>query len=221
MNDRLRSHALPGRPAEDGRRNELVLAAARMFRSQGYERTTVRELASAVGLQSGSLFHHFRNKEEILLAVMANGIRSVIAEGTALLDGTDDAAEGLAGLFRLHMRSLIRGVGGDAMHAIIFEWRSVSPEGKKHIRGLSDAYEALWDRALSRGIEAGLVAGDPVLLRKYALGGMNHMVRWYKPGGRVPPDELIEQMLMAAFPQVVAALQEDSNEQRLSGASPH
>ena len=64
------------RPGEEGRRNELILTAARLFREQGYERTTVRELAGAVGLQSGSLFHHFRNKEEILLAVMANGIQS-------------------------------------------------------------------------------------------------------------------------------------------------
>lgn len=200
--------AAPVRAPEDGRRNDLVLAAARMFRIQGYERTTVRELASAVGLQSGSLFHHFRSKEEILLAVMANGIESVIAEGTALLDGCEDPASSLAGLFRLHMNSLIHGVGGNAMHAIIFEWRSVSPDGKKRIRRLSDAYEALWHRAIGQGVNAGLVAGDPVLLRKYVLGGMNHMVRWYKPEGRVAPDELVEQMLVAAFPRVVAALQE-------------
>ena len=78
-----------------------------MFRQQGYERTTVRELAAAVGLQSGSLFHHFRNKEEILLAVMANGIQLVIDQGRALLDDHTDPADRLAGLFRLHMNSLI------------------------------------------------------------------------------------------------------------------
>lgn len=191
------------RAGEDGRRSELVLAAARMFREQGYERTTVRELAAAVGLQSGSLFHHFRNKEEILLAVMANGIQSVIDEGQALLDGDGGPAQRLTGLFRLHMNSLIYGVGGNAMHAIIFDWRSLSLPARLRARELSDVYEGLWHRAISDAVGAGLLEGDPVVLRKYVLGGMNHMVRWYKPDGRISSDDFIEEMLRAAFPQVV------------------
>ena len=189
---------------DDGRRNALVLAAAQLFREQGYERTTVRELAAAVGLQSGSLFHHFRNKEEILLAVMANGIQSVIDEGEALLNSEADAAQCLEGLFRLHMNSLIHGVGGNAMHAIIFDWRSLSDEGKRHVRELSDAYEGLWHRGIGAAVEAGVIKGDPVLIRKYVLGGMNHMVRWYKPEGRVHSDIFIDEMLKVAFPQLVA-----------------
>jgi len=204
----MRDTAAPGQPAsraaDEGRRNALVLAAARLFREQGYERTTVRELAAAVGLQSGSLFHHFRNKEEILLAVMANGIQSVIDEGQALLNGEDDAAQCLEGLFRLHMNSLIHGVGGNAMHAIIFDWRSLSDEGKRRIRELGDAYEALWHRAITGALEARIIAGDAVLIRKYVLGGMNHMVRWYKPEGRVPSEIFIEEMLRVAFPQLVS-----------------
>src|SRR5690606_38988505 len=178
----------------------LVLTAAELFRQHGYERTTVRDLAAAVGLQSGSLFHHFRNKEEILLAVMANGIQSVINEGKALLDYHADPRDRLVGLFRLHMTSLIFGPGGNAMHAIIFEWRSLSPDGKARVRELGDAYEALWHRAIDDAVAAQLIEGDPVLLRKFVLGGMNHMVRWYKPSGRVPPDAFIEGMLQAAFP---------------------
>ncbi len=193
------------RNADEGRRHALVLAAAQMFREQGYERTTVRELAAAVGLRSGSLFHHFRNKEEILLAVMADGIQSVIDEGLTLLQTQADPSRCLEGLFRLHMNSLIHGVGGNAMHAIIFDWRSLSDEGKRRTRELSDAYEALWHRAITDAVAAGLIAGEPVLIRKYVLGGMNHMVRWYKPEGRVPPETFIEEMLRVAFPQLITA----------------
>src|SRR5690554_6288787 len=57
-------------------RGRLLREAARLFREKGYERTTVRDLAAAVGIQSGSLFHHFRTKEEILKAVMVETIRS-------------------------------------------------------------------------------------------------------------------------------------------------
>lgn len=202
--------AFPTEIAEEGRRKELVLAAAQMFREQGYERTTVRELAAAVGLRSGSLFHHFRNKEEILLAVMAMGIQGVIDEGRAVLDGEGDPAQRLIGLFRLHMDSLIHGLGGNAMHAIIFDWRSLSPDARLHARQLADTYERLWHRAISDAVSAGLLGGDPVVMRKFVLGGMNHMVRWYKPDGRIGSDAFIDAMLQAAFPQLTGREQENS-----------
>lgn len=55
-------------------KGRLLRAAAHLFKTKGYERTTVRELGSAVGIQSGSLFHHFKSKEDILLSVMEETI---------------------------------------------------------------------------------------------------------------------------------------------------
>ena len=54
----------------DSARGNLLQAAAHLFRNKGYERTTVRDLASAVGIQSGSIFHHFKSKVEILRACL-------------------------------------------------------------------------------------------------------------------------------------------------------
>ena len=55
---------------DDSPRGRLLSAAAQLFRDKGYERTTVRDIAAVVGIQSGSIFHHFKTKEEILFAVM-------------------------------------------------------------------------------------------------------------------------------------------------------
>src|SRR5678815_5344128 len=57
----------------DNRRGELVRAAAQLFREKGFEGTTIREIAGAVGMQSGSPFYHFANKHELLMAVMEEG----------------------------------------------------------------------------------------------------------------------------------------------------
>src|SRR5690606_34216980 len=139
--------AAPVSDAEEDRRTRVVLAAARLFRHNGYERTTVRELAEAVGMKSGSLFHHFRSKEEILMAVMANGIQEAIDEARALMQRHQHPADRLGGLFRLHMTSLVSGTGGAAMHAMIYEWRSLSPAALATVRKLGDDYEALWHQA--------------------------------------------------------------------------
>lgn len=99
----------------NGARGRLLKEAARLFRDKGYERTTVRDLAAAVGIQSGSLFHHFRTKEEILKAVMVETIRLNTALMQAAVDAapTSQKAEG-AGPRRagIGQRSDRRGHGG-------------------------------------------------------------------------------------------------------------
>ena len=95
-------------PAEENsRRMELIRAAAMLFRDQGYERTTVRDLGNAVGMQSGSLFYHFRTKEEILVAVMALGITSTTEQLKRAIDEAITPRAKLAALFRVHLNSLL------------------------------------------------------------------------------------------------------------------
>ena len=62
-------------PKQSIRRNELVVAAAKLFKENSFDRTTVRMLAAATGIKSGSLFHHFKGKEEILVAVIEDGLK--------------------------------------------------------------------------------------------------------------------------------------------------
>ena len=67
---------------DDSPRGRVLRAAAHLFRVQGYSGTTVREIAALVGIQSGSLFHHFRSKEEILFVVM----KEVIIYNTEMIE---------------------------------------------------------------------------------------------------------------------------------------
>ncbi|MFA7280499.1 MAG: helix-turn-helix domain-containing protein, partial [Sterolibacterium sp.] len=59
---------------ETNRRAELVRAAGRLFREQGYEATTIRDIAAAVGMRSGSPFYHFKSKEDMLKTVVLEGM---------------------------------------------------------------------------------------------------------------------------------------------------
>lgn len=186
--------------ADSERRRELVLTAGRLFCKHGYERTTVRELARAVGLQSGSLFHHFRSKEEILVAVMNNGIQEVLDDGERALAHYKAPADRLAALFRVHMWSMLQGAGGDAMNALVYEWRSLSPGSQSMVKELSDRYEAMWQSVVSGAASAGLIKGDARVIKRCVLGAMNLTVQWYKPGGRLAPAAFIDAMLLAQLP---------------------
>src|SRR5512146_1977034 len=65
---------------DDGnRRAELLRSAARLFRRKGFHATSTRDIAAAVGMQSGSPFYHFKSKGALLFAVMEEGMRWAIA----------------------------------------------------------------------------------------------------------------------------------------------
>ncbi|OZI44657.1 TetR family transcriptional regulator [Bordetella genomosp. 5] len=203
MNTPTAGDAAPAQ-ADTTRRQELIRAAGRLFRQQGYERTTVRDLGRAVGLQSGSLFHHFRSKEEILVAVMCNGIQEVIDGGRAAMARFEAPGDRLAALFRVHMWSMLRGDGGDAMNALVYEWRSLSAENKAGVKRLSDAYEAIWQHAVEAAVADGTLRGDPAIIKRSILGAMNLTVQWYRPQGRLAPAEFVDALLVATLPTLRA-----------------
>ena len=168
--------------------------AARLFRDQGYERTTVRDLGNAVGLQSGSLFYHFRTKEEILVAVMALGITSTTEKLAAALDVATTAHDKVSALIHVHLNSLL-GENQAALEVMLYEWRSVSEAQRPGLIILRDRYEALWQTALDEAAAAGVVGQDTRLLRRMLLGSLHWSVQWFKRDGEDSVDALAERML--------------------------
>ncbi len=59
-------------------KGKLLKVAARLFHEKGYDRTTTRDIASEVGILSGSIFHHFKNKDDILRVIMEESVESLI-----------------------------------------------------------------------------------------------------------------------------------------------
>ncbi|MBB5018560.1 AcrR family transcriptional regulator [Chitinivorax tropicus] len=176
------------------RRDELIDAASHLFRSQGYERTTVRDLAQAVGMQSGSLFYHFKNKAEILEAVMAKGVADITAVAEFALEGVTEPKEKLRRLVTGHLTALL-GSSQHALEVLLYEWHSLSTEARDRIVQLRDRYETLWQQVLDEAATAGLVHPDTTFLRKMIFGSLNWTVQWYRPDGSMSIEEMGDRML--------------------------
>src|SRR5688572_32250789 len=91
---------------DDGnRRGELLRSAARLFRRKGFDATSTRDIAAAVGMQSGSPFYHFKSKGALLYAVMEEGMRCAIGRQAQVLQRQGDAAGDMAGRLRILIRN--------------------------------------------------------------------------------------------------------------------
>ena len=80
--------------AGSGRRADVVRLAGELFAQKGYRATTVREIADAAGILSGSLYHHFDSKESIGDEILSAFINDVLADYRAAVAEGADMAEG-------------------------------------------------------------------------------------------------------------------------------
>ena len=189
--------APPGSP--DNRRADLIRVAARLFREKGFDGTTIRDIAHAVGMRSGSPFYHFANKHELLMAVMEEGLRLGLDRTTAAVDPSLTATERFLQLVRTHY-GILHDTGSDFIPVMLYDWRSLPAQYKRRIIELKDRYDAIWQRTLDELHAQGLLRADAKLARLMILGAMNFSATWYRArpksarsANRVDLDELAAQ----------------------------
>jgi AcrR family transcriptional regulator len=182
-----------GRPVDPVRPRALIASAAGMFRRYGFERTTVRDIAREAGVQSGSIFYHFASKEDLLVAVMLEGMRQFAAAAAGPLDDARTPRERLRALFLGHLTALHG--GGDEQAVVISEWRSLPSASRRRVVRQRDKVEAVWIEALEAAAAAGLVHGDLRLLRLSMLGALNWTLQWYRAQGPLNLQQLADDLL--------------------------
>ena len=179
-----KSAAGPRRPARLAGEEAVLRAAARLFREQGYERTTVREVARVAGLLPGSLHYRFPAKEDLLLELMRRAVAASAVAVRAAVEGVGDPVERVRRALRAHMRALL--AGGDAAPVLLSEWRALRGPARRAMVRLRDEYEALWDGLLREAAAAvALRPGvDLRLVRLLGFGALNGAAAWYRPAVR-------------------------------------
>ena len=195
--------------SESHRRRDILQAAAGLFRHRGYERTSVRQIADALGIKSGSLFYHFASKEEILVAVMEEGIRDVFGAVQVGVANERQLPQRLLAMVRCHLAGLL-GPNLDALMVLVYEWRSLSAPAMRRVLEWRNRYEDLWDRELSAAAARRWVDADTLLVRQTVLGALNWTGQWYRADRRLQVDELALRMFELLFPRLFVLLDEEA-----------
>ena len=173
------------KPRVDAADRALILTeAARLFRENGYERTTVRQIANACGLLPGSLHYRYPAKEAILLDMMKVAIELTIR---AVLEATapiNDPLQKLRAAIQAHIQTLLS--GNNIFYVLLFEWRSLSGEAREAMLAERDRYENYWATLLDTLKVKGYIRPevDLDMLRLIGLGALNWVATWYREGGR-------------------------------------
>ena len=189
------SKSVPAPKAEDdSRRSELIAKSARLFRENGYDKTTVRDIAAAVGMQAGSWFYHFKTKHDLLVAVMEQGMIRSLQEMEALSAQNLPAREVFHQLVLAHLKTLLA-PKNDFIPVLLYEWRSLDKTSRAKIAALTNRYEAIWDQVIDALHRSGDWSMPAKLDRLFLFGTLNWTTQWYRPGSGTSIEELADQVV--------------------------
>jgi AcrR family transcriptional regulator len=191
--------ALDGRSGDRGAgaaRGHILDTAARLFREEGYSAVSLRGIASACGMQAGSLYYHFTSKDEIVSEILRLGVEHVYAAvreavGALPADAPPQRRVGVA--IETHLRGLLE--LQDYTSANIRIFGQVPREVRERHIALRDDYEAFWTRLLRRAMPPPSARGGRhvAVARFFLIGAMNSTLEWYRSEGE--PVETLAQSL--------------------------
>lgn len=173
-------------------RDNILEAAAQVFRQKGFHGASMKDIAEAVNLQKASLYHHVSSKQEILLALLNQALELLLERISAISSQDIPADRKLEDMIRSYLQILAENT--DLSAVLLFEHRSL--ERKQHARHVPnrDKFEALWRGVLEEGVAAKLfTCDDPALAARAILGILNWTITWYHPEGALGIEQIADQ----------------------------
>jgi AcrR family transcriptional regulator len=202
-------------------KQEILRTAARLFQQQGYDATSMNDVAAALKLSKGGLYHHFQSKDEILFEIMNHAMEITQDRVLTPVRTIADPEERLRTLIRLHIEVVLSPRDRE-ITVMLHENHPLPPSLRKRINVRKKDYvhfleklmaevqdkRATQNRAQKSGRDNGGSAGKPRVSPRAAafalLGMINWIYQWYKPEGDLQANNLIPQFTDLIFGGIFA-----------------
>ncbi len=163
-------------------RDDVLDAAAQVFRQKGFHGASMSDIAAAVNVQKASLYHHVTSKQEILLALLDRALAMLTEHISSISSQNISPDQKL----RLMIRGYLTGLAenADLTSVLLFEHRSLDKKSHtKHVP-LRDKFEKLWRDVLDEGVtQKTFDLKDTGLATRAIMGTLNWTLTWYHPDG--------------------------------------
>lgn len=178
---------------QSAREDEILAAAARIFREKGYHGTSVQDIAESVGLLKGSLYHYIRSKEELLARLFDGALDETVRDLEAIASRDATASERLRAMVKAYVAAVTANL--DAVGLYLREWRALPAPELSRLRARRRAMRAVFEDVIAQGVRRKEFAASDVKISALAIMGMaNWLFEWYRPRGRLRPEQLADEI---------------------------
>ncbi len=175
-------------------RQEILRAAARLFQQQGYHATSMNDVAAALKLSKGGLYHHFQSKDEILFNIMSHAMDITEERVINVARRIEGAEERLRTLIRLHIEVVISEEDRE-ITVMLHENHPLPPGLRRKINGRKKDYVHFVENLVADvQRQRGSTSQVSPRAAAFALVGMiNWIYQWYRPDGSLTGEEIARQ----------------------------
>src|SRR5437588_4621284 len=188
-------------------RQEILRTAARLFQQRGYDATSMNDVAAALKLSKGGLYHHFQSKDEILFEIMNHAMEITQERVIAPVRGIADPEERRPALIRLHIEVVLSPRDRE-ITVMLHENHPLPPALRKRINARKKDYIHFLENLMAEvQKEIQKRVQPPQSVRRVSpraaafalLGMINWIYQWYKPEGELQAQNLIPQFTDLLF----------------------
>jgi AcrR family transcriptional regulator len=175
-------------------RQEILRTAARLFQQQGYDATSMNDVAAALKLSKGGLYHHFQSKDEILFDLMDHAMEITQERVINPVRDIADPEERLRMLIRLHIE-VVLSVRDREITVMLHENHPLSPSLRRRINTRKKDYVHFVENLIAEVQRARQSKGtiSPRAAAFALLGMINWIYQWYRPEGTLQEEDLVRQ----------------------------
>ena len=171
--------------------NEIIEAAAEAFRTNGYAATSLEDIASAVGMWKGSLYHYIDSKEDLLFAVVRGPAEEILNQLRELSDTDLPPTEKIRRATRSHVQIL----NSNFVYASVYLQEIAGRRKLPEWTAMDREYLNLLESIVREGVDSGEFSAvtNPRVATLALIGSLNWLTHWYRPGGSLHADEIADQ----------------------------
>jgi AcrR family transcriptional regulator len=195
-------------------RQEILRTAARLFQQRGYDATSMNDVAAALKLSKGGLYHHFQSKDEILFEIMNHAMDITQERVINSVRAVADPEQRLRALIRLHIEVVLSPRDRE-ITVMLHENHPLAPALRKRINSRKKDYVHFVENLIAevqkaegqKETQRTRQTGSKVSPRAAAfalLGMINWIYQWYKPEGDLQTHNLIPQFTDLVFGGIFA-----------------
>jgi AcrR family transcriptional regulator len=175
-------------------RQEILRTAARLFQQQGYHGTSMNDVAAALKLSKGGLYHHFQSKDEILFNLMDHAMDITQHRVVDVVRQIPDPETRLRTLIRLHIDTVLS-VRDREITVMLHENHPLPPPLRRRVNERKKDYVHFVENLIAEVQTARGAKGivSPRAAAFALLGMINWIYQWYRPEGRLQEEHLVNQ----------------------------
>ncbi|MFD2562806.1 TetR/AcrR family transcriptional regulator [Aquimarina rubra] len=187
---------------QESRKQEIVNAAAILFKEKGYSAVTMRDLATTMGIKAASLYNHIQSKQEILSTIIIELAEEFTSGMNEIVSSDQNSIQKLENIISLHIDVTLR--NADGLASLNNDWMHLEEDNLLYFEKMRQDYEDNFRQIVKKGVDVNEIKSNNIEIIVFStLSTLRTLYLWYPKQKNIDANILKKDMISVLLKGVV------------------